>query len=137
MTDESKPPGPQQPIPPEKVLDVPRPQAKPARPPEGRLMQAGFILSIVSFFLGWIPFAGFLGVLAIMLGAIGRAQYDREGNAKIIATVAFGGIATAAAVMWTYLAATASCPHDSGTRFVALPTVLWRASISCEAGVTW
>ncbi len=110
MTDESRPP--EGPVPPERILDAPRPQPpRPARPPEGRVMHAGFVLSIVAFFLGWVPFAGFLGVLAIMLGAIGRAQYDREGNAKIIATVGFGGLATAAALVWTYLAATASCPH--------------------------
>ncbi|MGC4122444.1 MAG: hypothetical protein QM765_49275 [Myxococcales bacterium] len=74
-------------------------------------MQAGFIISIIAFFIGWIPFAGYLGVVAILLGVLGRAQYDREGNAKIIGTLAFGGLAVAAAAFWTYVAATASCPH--------------------------
>lgn len=104
MTDEIQPPVPPDPLPP------PGPVV-PASPPGKGLMQAGFIVSIVSFFIGWIPFAGYLGLLAILLGAIGRAQYDKEGNAKIAGTVAFGGLAVAAAIVWTYLAATASCPH--------------------------
>ncbi|HEY3452268.1 MAG TPA: hypothetical protein VGK67_38340 [Myxococcales bacterium] len=112
MTDEIKPPAPPAPqgaIPPEKILDAPKP--KPVRPPAGQLMQAGFIVAIIAFFIGWIPFAGYLGLVAILLGVIGRAQYDREGNAKIFGTLAFGGLAVAAATVWTYLAATASCPH--------------------------
>jgi len=115
MTDEIKPPAaPEAPVPaaPAPVpapIGAPKPPAK--RDGYGQLMQAGFVVAIISFVIGWIPFAGYLGLVAILLGAIGRAQYDREGNGKIIATVALGGLAIVAAGIWTYLAATASCPH--------------------------
>lgn len=91
---------------------VPAAGPKPlVREPGSGLQQAGFVITLVAFAIAWIPFAGYLGLIGIVLAAAGRAQCSREGNAKIVASGIFGAIAIGAAAFWTYVAATASCPH--------------------------
>jgi hypothetical protein len=98
----------------EKAPIVPQPPpGRPAKSGGEKTVTIGFVLAIISLVLAWVPFAGYLGVIALLVALLGRANTPepKPGAGITIASVIMGLVGVAAAVAWTYIAATASCPH--------------------------
>jgi hypothetical protein len=122
MTDESRPP--EGPVPTERILDAPRPSRQAGAPAEGRVMQRDSSSPRrPSSSVGPFGASSRAGHLARRHR---RAQYDREGNAKIIAPWASAAWRTAAALVWTYLAATAPAPR------LRWDGEAWRSTPTCS-----
>jgi hypothetical protein len=103
----------------------PPPYRQPAPPPDAPnsgLSVASLVLGLVGFFAGIIPFAGFIGVVAIVLGLVDRNRIDpphmpqrhQMSSAGILlgALSTLGAIAWVVAVVWLATAIkVGSCPH--------------------------
>lgn len=84
----------------------PIPGAAPSLPPRPRARGA-LILAIVSALLVWLPFAGYLGLIAALWAL---AVYKETTTGRTVVSVILGLFGTAGAVFWTVLAMS-SCPH--------------------------
>jgi hypothetical protein len=102
-------------------MSQPFPQGGPTppggeRPQISGLSWAALAVAIPSFCVGWIPFAGFVGTIAIVLAVadLSKSQYPPRPIAVSVIAIVLGGLSTTAALCWVILASTmkvSSCPH--------------------------
>jgi hypothetical protein len=90
--------------------------------PHSSLAIAAFIISLVAFLFGLIPFFGFAGILGIILGLVDRSRPDAperpQRHGLSIAGIVIGILAALGGVVWiiitvwfTATVARGSCPH--------------------------
>lgn len=129
----------------------PQSQPQPDRWPDGEPKHpdsaiAGFIVSLISLLICWIPLLGMAGFLGLILGFIPLARRSAGDNKKYslaIAAIAMGAISGIVSIYWVHLIMSSSCPHVysfdgegytldadplSGSIFEALSRRTWIAS---------
>jgi hypothetical protein len=98
-----------------------QPQMPQQTPTQSRLGLSAFIVALIGFLVGIIPFAGFVGTVGLVLGVV-DLQRARAGQPRptgfAIAGVVLGALATLGAVAWVIAvvafeqaAKKGSCPH--------------------------
>jgi hypothetical protein len=105
----------------------PPPYRQPAPPPgvyrpHSGLSVASFVVGLIAFVAGIIPFAGFLGVVGVILGLVDRNRVDPpnapQRHGMSTAGIVLGSLSTLGAIAWVvavvWLATSVkagSCPH--------------------------
>lgn len=98
------------------------PQRPPPPPEHSNMAIASVVVGTIAFLAGVIPFVGFLGLVAILLGVVDGQGYDRPEAPRrhTLAKVGIilGALASVGAVIWTIVtiwfvsaASHGSCPH--------------------------
>ncbi len=94
----------------------------PGGPRHSSLAVAAFIISLVAFVFGLIPFFGFVGILGIVLAIVDRSRPDPpdrpQRHGLSIAGIVLGALAGLGALVWVVITiwfttsvAKGSCPH--------------------------
>lgn len=94
----------------------------PGGPPHSSLAVAAFVISLIAFVCGLVPFFGFVGLLGIVLAIVDRSRPDPpdrpQKHGLSIAGIVLGALAGLGALVWVVITiwfttsvAKGSCPH--------------------------